>query len=734
MSSRNIVLCLLAGVSVLALPARAQTRLHPRWQVPGLDLRRDGAWRVKARRVAAERARLLSRGDFERLNTVRIAGPSAAAAVSGVMRVPMVLFYYQDTDPAAIRDTSAYSAVLFAEVPPPGRPYTLRTYYEQLSDSLFSVDGESVGWVKLDSNEVTYTGDPATSGCFYNNPYGTGNCNGIFSADALRRLQLGLRAALDSVDGSTDFSQFDNDGPDGIPNSGDDDGYVDLAMFGYAAQDGACGGTTNNHIWSHRAVLGQGDFGGDYVTNDAGASGESIRISDYLVESGLGGATSCDTTQIMPIGTTALVLGYALGLPTLFDGSYASEGIGDWGLMGGGSFSSPDSPSRMEAWSLQQLGWVTVVPLTQSGTYAFGPAPVADTAFVVRPVGSNPRGEYFLLENRQAVFADTALIRVSCGISGQPPTCPGGLLVWHVDSAQIAGSASRLVNAGPIHGVALVQADDLNQLRNTAPPRNRGDAGDPYPGTSDNLTFSLGTRPAAVLNAGGGFVGFGIYQIRQVVSGGELTFQLRFGAPTVVRASDSTAVITVDGINFNVFRDLLEDGSAHTLSVADTQFSVDHRTRWRFASWSDGGLRTHDITAKAAGGAITATLSPDFKIMATAGAGGTVSATPTVNLAGEFRAKGDPVQLTATPNAGLGFGGWSGDTATTSPVLVLPMGRPYTVTATFMKTADVVAQLLGSEGSLSPAQLRYLDAKGNKNGIYDVGDIHAWVKANGGQP
>ena len=29
-------------------------------------------------------------------------------------------------------------------------------------------------------------------------------------------------------DGTIDWGQFDNDGPDGIPNSGDDDGFVDV--------------------------------------------------------------------------------------------------------------------------------------------------------------------------------------------------------------------------------------------------------------------------------------------------------------------------------------------------------------------------------------------------------------------------------------------------------------------------------------------------------------------------
>jgi M6 family metalloprotease-like protein len=722
----HIVMLLLVVLPCIAARAAAQNRAQRPVEIP-LDFRRDGAWRVKARRVAAERGQLLSRGDFSHLNALRIMGLSGTSAtLSGVMSVPLVLFYYHDTDPSAVRDTSEYSAALFAPEPPLGRPYTLRSYFEQLSNSLFSVRGQSIGWAELDSNEVTYTGQ----GCTFN-PYDTSNCNGIFSSDAARRMQRGLRAALDKVDGRLDFVQFDNDGPDGIPNSGDDDGYVDLVIFATPTQDGACGGAANNHMWSHQSTIGAGDGGGDYVTNDAAAGGGNIRISDYLIQAGLGGSTGCDATQLMPIGQTAQVLGFALGLPTLFDATNASEGIGLWGLMGAGGWNSPDSPSRMEAWSLNQLGWVSVVPLTATGTYTFGAVPTADTVFLVRPTGANPRGEYFLLENRQAVLADTALIRRTCERSGQPPTCPGGLLVWHIDPAQIASVEERQVNTGPIHGVALMQADGLNQLRHPPGVGNRGDAGDPFPGTSGNVAFSGSTNPAAVKNEDGSFAGFAIDQIRQTVPGGEMTFRLRLGQPTVVRASDKNAVITVDGVSVKVFQDLLAEGSTHTISVADTQLSVDARTRWRFASWSDGGTRTHDFTAGPGGDTITATLSADYKIIASAGPGGTVSASPPVNLVGEFRAKGNALQLTATPSLGFSFGGWSGDTTSNNPVLTLAMERPYTVMATFLTTNDVVAQLLGSGSPLSSEQLLYLDSKGNHNGVFDIGDFLAWLDASG---
>jgi len=64
-------------------------------------------------------------------------------------------------------------------------------------------------------------------------------------------------------------------------------------------------------------------------------------------------------------------------------------------------------------------------------------------------------------------------------------------------------------------------------------------------------------------------------------------------------------------------------------------------------------------------------------------------------------------------------------------VITLPMGRPYAVTAVFIASTDVVAQLLGPITPLSAAQIQALDANGNNNGSFDVGDFLAWVKATG---
>ena len=269
-----------------------------------------------------------------------------------------------------------------------------------------------------------------------------------------------------------------------------------------------------------------------------GHAGQLIRVLDYVLQSGLGGASSCDGGQIMSVGTVAHETGHGFGLPDLYDTGGETEGVGRWSLMGAGNYSSPLSPARMDAWSLNELGWVTLAPLTGAGAYGFGAAPTADSVFLVRPTGSNPRGEYFLLENRQAVQADTALIRNACQVWYQDSTrtsCSGGLLIWHVDSQQVVnGSLSNEVNHGPIHGLELLQADgranlDADATIRCTPPAqgcsDRGDAGDPYPGIMGNTALAFSTTPSNALNTGA-CSGFRIDTISQVALNGAMRFVL----------------------------------------------------------------------------------------------------------------------------------------------------------------------------------------------------------------
>ncbi|HXH62804.1 MAG TPA: immune inhibitor A domain-containing protein, partial [Gemmatimonadales bacterium] len=520
---------------------------------------------------------------------------------------------------------------------------------------------------------------------------------------------------------------------------------VDMVMFVQPAKDGACGLSNNNHLWSHRYVFVDSleNAYQDVVTTTPKAGGGFIRIRNYFLQSGVGGSAACDSTQIMPVGTAAHESGHGLGLPDLYDtGNPAtSEGIGEWGLMGSGNYTSPFSPSRMEVWSLNELGWVTLVPLTTGGDYSVGPAPTADTAFYVRVNGANPRGEYFLLENRERTLADSAVIRIHCQVSSLSPGCDGGgLAIWHVDSEQIVNhgfNVDNTVNVGPIHGLALVQADGLDQLGSGA---NRGDAGDLYAGPSGNSALGINTSPAAVKNSDGSFAGFVIDSIRKVSSNGPVAFRIRFGGLTSVRGNDTSAFISVDAINYHIFRGLFDSGSVHTVAVPDTQYRAsDSLVRWAFSSWSDGLGISHTVTGNFAGDSLTALLNRAFRVKATILSGGTATSNPAGVLTGAYFAPSTSVSITAHPTSGNIFLGWSGDTTASDSVLGLTLSQPYRVTANFsapLQLAAVLQQLFSGSSTLSAQQINYLDANGNKNGGFteDVGDFLAWVRATHAVP
>ena len=705
---------------------QAQSRMTPRWEIPGFDFRPDGAFRKWARQVALRRLQLMSERRFAELNAPVAAGGQVVSdvAVSTILHIPAVLFQYKGgTLPKAGFDTAAYSSVLFGAVPPGGNPYTVRTFYEQMSGGRLSMQGGALGIVTLDSGENHYAGVPGSCNVGSNqNPFGHGQCNGLFSPAAVASMQSGLVEALRKVDSiiHPDWSTYDFDASTG---------FVNLVIFIQPAMDGACGpfGLPSNHLWSHRFSIQ-----GGYTTKTPwpGHPGQFLKISDYTLQSGVGGPLACgDSTAIMPIGTATHETGHAFGLPDLYDTQQLSEGAGEWSLMGSGNYTEPYSPSRMDPWSLNQLGWVTVVPLTSGGNYRFGAAPTSDTAFLIRPRGSNRRGEYFLLENRQGVQSDSALIRLLGG---------GGLLIWHIDSEMVAQcgniDSANCVNVGgpgSIHGVAVMQADGAGNLDafTSSAASNRGDAGDPFPGVTNNHTYG---PPRAVTNDSGRYVGFTVDSITQVTPGGEMSFQLRFATLTTVTSSDTGAVILLDGVAHHRIQVLLDSGSTHTIAVADTQVRGDSLVRYVFQSWSDAGARSHTISVTGLTDSVSALLGIAYRAKVISDTAGSVTSDRDSALAGAYLVPGTPVSFTAHAHGGSIFLGWSGDTATIDSTLLLTLTKPYSLHALFsapLSLADVRQQVLLGTSLLTVPQRAYLDRIGNNNSVLgDVGDFLAWVR------
>lgn len=407
------------------------------------------AWRQRTERVRAARA-ALERREGPRLSVSRL--QAASAAVTGTMRVPVIAARYSDV--AEPFPTADYQNRLFGEAP---GGYSAKTFYRELSRNAFTMDGTVTPWVALPQGRGYYEPSQTTDPDF-------------------GRIDAFLVDALTAADPGLDFGLFDSDGPDGVPNSGDDDGYVDAAAFIYPAAGRSCGGPG---IWPHRWTV-QAATGSEFTTNDPRAGGGFIVVDDYLIQGGL----ECQTNALMSIGTFSHEMGHALGLPDLYDTAGDSEGVGEWDLMGSGNYRLPFSPAHMGAWSKDFLGWVNVETITAS-------RPTASLSTVydgtVWRYSIPATQEYFLMEHRRNLLSDGAL--------HEP-----GMLIWHIDPEVIEATRHfNRVNAGEVHGVALEEADGMDHL---AHGNNRGDAGDPFPGGASKLVFSSSSYPASNANDG----------------------------------------------------------------------------------------------------------------------------------------------------------------------------------------------------------------------------------------
>ncbi|MEP6591538.1 MAG: M6 family metalloprotease domain-containing protein [Gemmatimonadota bacterium] len=670
----------------------------------------------------ALRRALLQAGAFSRLND---GSTVVRPAVTGRFFLPVIPIAFRDVTPPFA--TPLYQELFFTTTPV-GRPWSVHTYYEAQSRGLVTLDGAVFNWVRLDSAAA----------------YFEDGCNGVgvrapCPVRARSRMAELLTSVLDSISlvpgGDTLWNRFDNDGPDGIPNSGDDDGVVDLVTFLQPKLDGACG---TEAIWAHRYRIAGWNGGVPYTTrtprrglNGQPIPGQFLTINSYTLQSALGGTTACTAGQIMPVGTVAHETGHAFGLPDLYDTDVnaGSEGIGEWGLMGSGNYARPYSPSSFDAWSLAQLGWVVVDTVPVNRVTTTRSVQTSDTVFLAAT--SRP-GHYLLIENRQREGSDTAMMN-SAFVRPKGP----GLLVWLVDDQRIdAGRSPNTVNTGAHQGLALMQADGRNQLRSTlAGVKNRGDDGDPFPGATLNRDFGLaGVAPA--VDWDGTPLGIRLDGIT-VVGAGSIRFRYLRRAATLVASRTPLARIRVNGHEGASVSEIYAPGDTLALGVDSVQITADGRSGARFLRWSDGGARNHVALARSGP---PDTLFADFALahrlrIVVSGPGSVGLSVPGDPGVGVFLDAGSVVRVSAIVPPGVEFLGWVGDTTVTTPVFDLSLTRPFDLTARFVTIAAVdavaaVRALLGGP-ALDAAARDYLDAVGNRNGSFDVGDYLSWLRRTG---
>ncbi|MFL5402735.1 MAG: M6 family metalloprotease domain-containing protein [Gemmatimonadales bacterium] len=706
-----------------ALQAQYPRARRGQFEVAGLDFRPDGGWRTRVASVRVRRHRWLRQGAFGALNLVSPTAPGDGK-VTGRVIIPVLPIAFRNVPPPF--PIARYQDLIFSAVPG-DRPYSLRTFYEQLSNGNITVDGRVLDWITADSADTYYED----------------GCNGIgvlapCPQRPVSRFGELLLRTLDAVSqdpgGRTVWSDFDNDGPDGVPNSGDDDGVVDFVTFLQPERDGAC--PNSSHIWAHRFVIRAWNGGSPYVTRTpwAGHPGQFLKVDSYTMQSAVGGNSACEAASPMPIGTLAHETGHAFGLPDLYDtdlgNPQVTQGIGEWGLMGSGNYARPYSPARYEAWSLFELGWVTVDTLSAGREVNLGPVVTSDTVLYLPVPGTD---EYYLLENRQPLESDSAQMNPAFGSRQKAP----GLLVWHIDQGQLdqhGFGVDNRANSGPLHAVALVQADGRNDLRQPG-GTNRGDTGDPFPGASGNTALCRTTTPAASDNQGG-FAWFCLEAVSSI-AGGRISFRY-VAYHSVVQADHPGARISVNGSLMDRLDRFFAPGTVTEISIDSLQANRIGRTRYHFLDWSDGGSRTHVITAHSSPDSVTARVAVDHRLRMTVQGAANTAVVSDLNAdvaGGVFLAEGSHVSLRAQPQASAVFARWSGDTTSTSDVMSLTMQHPVDLIANFVGFKEVVitqaANAVLGVAQLSQDEAAYLDAAGNRNGLYDLGDFLAELERSG---
>jgi immune inhibitor A len=335
-----------------------------------------------------------------------------------------------------------YNDMLFSEATYPTR--SMRDYYVENSYGQFAVSGSVTQWLRM----------PQTYAYYVDGQRGFG----VYPKNAQKLAEDAVLAA----DPYVDFSQFDNDGPDGIPHSSDDDGYVDAVFIVHAGpgyEETHNPDDIHSHQWSTR----------NPVTVDG------VKVSTYSMEPDNG-----------KIGVFCHEFGHVLGLPDLYDYDYDARGLGYWSVMGSGSWGNGGfTPVHFDAWSKSKLGFVT--PQVCTTNVAGITVPKAETSPTSYLVWTNGifSNEYFMVENRQQVLFDSYL--------------PGsGLVVYHVDEEALSND-KQCCGTCVLHCIAAVeQADGDCDLENNV---NSGDPGDPFPGSggtnNPNHVFDYASTPSS---------------------------------------------------------------------------------------------------------------------------------------------------------------------------------------------------------------------------------------------
>lgn len=325
--------------------------------------------------------------------------------------------------------------------------------------------------------------------------------------------------AVQALDATVDFSQYDNDG----------DGLVDNIYVIYAGQGEASYGGANT-VWPH-----------SWDIREAGISlkADNVTIGPY------GCSNEWESTRPDGIGTFVHEFSHVMGLPDLYHTTSSSAYYtpGEYSVLDYGPYNNDGcTPPNYGAYERNAMGWNDPIVIDDAMNVTLNP--IIDGEFGLIATKSN--NEFFLFENRQQTGWDKYI--------------PGhGMLIWHIDYKESV-FRNNVVNNTKSHQYVDIEEANGNPDGSSFSTMR----GWPFPGTSYNTEFTSKTSPA-LKTWDGTAIDLPVTDIDE--TDGIITFKVAGGASTLSTPVGSVSTSEISDKDFLARWNAVDGATDYLLTV-----------------------------------------------------------------------------------------------------------------------------------------------------------------------
>lgn len=407
--------------------------------------------RAASRRLQANKRRMANRNRISVQNGRAKIGPASPGQFEGSRKGLVILVNYTDVKMKSTSTLTEFKNMMNQEGYNHNRHIgSVHDYFQAQSNGLFDLTFDVVGPVTVSHNMKYYGGNDPT-----------------YDEDMYPATMVIEACKL--ANASVNFRDYDWDG----------DGYVDQVYVIYAGYNEAQDLYRNaDAIWPHEWTL---DEAREYGDGSGAITLDGVKINTYACSSELTGSSG---STLDGIGTCCHEFSHCMGLPDLYDTSGSENpnfGMDSWSLMDYGSYNEDGCvPAAYTAYERMYAGWLTPTVLSDPcKVEGMGAITDSDPQSYVIYNDKYP-SEFYVLQNVQQKSWNK-------GAYGH------GLLMIHVDYDAEAWETNTVNNSKYHQRCTVVHADNKDD-------NSESDlAGDPFPGTSRNTSFTDTSSPAASL-------------------------------------------------------------------------------------------------------------------------------------------------------------------------------------------------------------------------------------------